>query len=511
VSHSTLFARNVAADYVAIAIDLAIGVVMLPFNIAHLGQSAYGLWVLTTSVTTYFSILDLGYGSAQVKFAAQYRALGDRDALNQITSTIFFLFTGIAVVAYAVALILAFNLGEIFRLGDVERDTARSVLLIISAQIALGLPFSVFGGITNGFQRFYVNTLISIATSLTVAAATVVVLLSGYGLIELVAVTTSIRVAALMAYRATAYRSFPGLSVRWGHVRRARLREVSAFSIFLLVIEVAQKINYTADTMVIGAFLGTAAIATWTVGARLIAAVRMLSQAAGRFLFPSIVDGATRDSPERLQLLLIQGTRLSLAMVVPLAMTLALLADLVVAAWVGPRFADSTIIVRLLAIVVVLRIGTSTAYAVLKGGGHHQFAAASSVLVAVTNLVLSMLFVQRLGLAGIALGTLIPVFSSCVFVLIPKACRRARLPLFTFVREAVWPALWPAVPCALVVIAIRAALPGMPALIVGAPAGGVVYASVFLGLAVGRTERQRYIRISADIFRRPRLAEAVSS
>lgn len=505
-----LLARNVFVDYIAVAVDVALGVVMLPFNIAYLGQSAYGLLVLTTSVTTYFSMLDLGYGSAQVKFTSQYRALGDAKALNEITSTIFFLFSSIAVAMYAMAVALAFNIGEIFQLGAAQETTARWVLLIVSAHIAVGLPFSVFGGISNGFQRYYLNTRISIATSLIVAAATVAVLLRGHGLVALVAVTTCIRIAALFAYRTTAYRAFPQLSVRWHHARRARLREVTAFSVFLLVIEIAQKINYTADTMVVGAFMGTAAVAVWAVAARLIAVVRTLSQAIGRFLFPSLVEGATRDSAERLQMLLIQGTRLSLAMVVPMALMLALLADYVVAAWVGPAFEGSVAIVRLLAVVVTIRIGALTAYALLKGGGHHQFAASSSVVVALTNLGLSILLVRHLGLVGVALGTLIPVSISSIFVLVPKACRRADLPLGALVRHAVWPAIWPALPMALVVLAVRTALTGIPAILTGAATGMLVYGALFLGLAVADGERQRYVRLAVEIFRKPRLAAAAS-
>ncbi len=53
---------------------MAVGLLVLPFNLAHLGKAAYGLWVLTTSITAYFSVLDLGYSGALVKFVAQYRA-----------------------------------------------------------------------------------------------------------------------------------------------------------------------------------------------------------------------------------------------------------------------------------------------------------------------------------------------------------------------------------------------------------------------------------------------------
>jgi O-antigen/teichoic acid export membrane protein len=496
-----LLARNVIIDYIAIAIDLALGIFLLPFNVAHLGQSAYGLWVLTTSVTTYFSILDLGYGSAQVKFAAQYRALGDAKALNEIASTIFFLFTAIAAVAYTAALLLSFRFSEIFNLGAADAETARWVLLIVSAQVALGLPFSVFGGITNGFNRFYVNTLISIATSVAVALATVAVLLRGHGLVTLVAVTTAIRILSLFAYRANAYTVFPLLSVRWRHVRRARLREVTAFSIFLLIIEVAQKINYTADTMVIGAFMGTAAIAVWAVGARLIAAVRTLSQALGRFLFPSIVEGATQANTERLQLVLIQGTRISLAMVVPLASILALVADRLILAWVGPRFEAAVVVVQVLSLVVAIRIGTATAYALLKGAGHHRFAAISSVIVAVANLALSILLVRPFGLVGVAIGTLVPVLIACVFVLVPKACRRAELPLGSLARRAVWPSVWPALPAGLVVLGVRSALPGLASVLAAAAAGGIVYAVLFLALAIEHRDRRRYLRIVTAMFR----------
>src|SRR5689334_16318555 len=105
-----LMARNVVFEYLAIFVSLGLGVVMLPFNLRHLGQSAYGLWVLVSSLTTYFSLLDMGYGSAQLKFAARYRARRDAAALNEIASTIFFLFLGVAVLAYGAAVLMAANL-----------------------------------------------------------------------------------------------------------------------------------------------------------------------------------------------------------------------------------------------------------------------------------------------------------------------------------------------------------------------------------------------------------------
>src|SRR5262249_22258373 len=112
--HLELFARNVSTRYVAIFIDGAIGVVLLPFNIAHLGAAEYGLWALTLSVTWFFGVLDLGYGGALVKFIARYRALRDRAALNEIVSTIGLLFSGLGVVTFLVTAAIAWRFHAFF-------------------------------------------------------------------------------------------------------------------------------------------------------------------------------------------------------------------------------------------------------------------------------------------------------------------------------------------------------------------------------------------------------------
>ena len=51
LDNSAVVARNLSTRYLAIATEAALGVIILPFNVAHLGTAAYGLWVLAASVT----------------------------------------------------------------------------------------------------------------------------------------------------------------------------------------------------------------------------------------------------------------------------------------------------------------------------------------------------------------------------------------------------------------------------------------------------------------------------
>ena len=476
---------------------------VLPFNVAHLGTAGYGLWMLTASVTAYFSVLDLGYSGALVKFVAEYRARHDDAALNEILSTTFFLFTAVGGVTYLVALAIAVGLGRLFPLAPEQIHTGRVVLLIISLTVAVGTPFNVFGSVINGFQRYDLNNLVGTASSVVTAVVNVAVLAAGFGLIELVAATTLVRLATYLIYRANAYGVFPALRIRVASVRRARLREVTRFSVYMLLIDCANKMNYSVDAVVIGACLNTSAVAVWTVGQRLAELTQRLTNQLNDVLFPTVVDNSAAARTTRLQAIFIQGTRLSLATVLPLGGAMILLAGPLVQAWVGAEFAGSVLVLRVLSVAVILRVGSATAGTVLKGAGAHRLVAVTNVGAAIVNLALSLALVTPLGLAGVAIGTVIPIGLASTLVLFPAGCRRVQLPLGRALTEAVWPAVWPAAVMTAYVLATRDLVPPTLAAVgVELAVACAVYAGVFVGFGLRAEQRHLYLSKGAALIRR---------
>jgi O-antigen/teichoic acid export membrane protein len=498
----SLVARNVSTRYVAYVIDAVLGLVMLPFNLSHLGMAAYGLWMLTASITAYFTMLDLGYGGALVRFVAHYRARRDERALNEVLSTLGVIYTAIGAAAYALVLAVAFNLERVAALTPEQAATSRILLLIIGANVALRFVFGVYGGVIVGFQRYHLNNITSIVTSVAVAAANVIVLVAGYGVVELVAVTTGVRIAALLVYRLNAYRVFPGLSLTWRLFSRARLTEVSGLSVYMLALDGAYKANYSTDVVVIGALIGAPAVALWAPAQRLCEVALKLSNQLSDALFPMVVDCDAAQRETRLRKLFVQGTRLSLAAVLPIAGGLALLADPLLKAWLGPTFSNTATIVQLLALVVIVRVGSSTASIVMKGAGMHKRLVAFITAMAVTNVALSLALARPLGLTGVAIGTLVPVALVSLFGLIPSACRRVGLSLAGIVREAIWPALWPAAMAAALLVWTRSHLPAtLPAIALQLALGGIVFASLFL-IAVGTESRREYFRHADGLWKK---------
>jgi O-antigen/teichoic acid export membrane protein len=489
-----IVALNVISRYVTLGIEIVVGLFMLPFNANHLGVSEYGLWMLAASIVAYFPVLDLGLGNAMERAVAHYRAEQNPEAINEVASTLVFVFAAIGLLAVLAVGGVAWNIGRVFDLPPTQAHTGRILMMMIATQVAIGLPFNIYGAVVNGFQRIYLNAIVGGCVSLSVVVVNILVVWSGGGLVELVGCMTATRLVGYVAYRLNAYRVFPLLRIRPTLFRKSRLRELTGFGAWMMVQAAASKVNYGSDPVVIGAFLSTGSVAVWTVAQRLADAALQVTNQLNYVLFPIVVGADTSRRNDRLTEVLVQGTRLSLATILPVAGSLALLADAVVVGWTGPRYAAAGIIVKILALVILVRVGSWTANTVLLGAGSHQLGAISNSITAVVNVGLSIGLIGWMGLPGVALATLVPVTLRAVLIVIPVACARVGMSLTAFFSAAVWPALWPALVVlgGLAIVRNPASTSLFHALLEGAIAG-VCYAVLFVGLAIGRRDRTRYL------------------
>ena len=305
---------------------------------------------------------------------------------------------------------------------------------------------------------------------------------------------------------------FPGLRISLSLFRRERLREVTGFSIHMAVIDWANKLNYSVDALVIGASMNTSTVAVWAIAQRLAELSQRVANQLNDILFPAVVENDTAARLDRLRRIFIEGTKLSLATVVPMSVAMLLLADPLVTAWVGADFAGSIRILQLLSVVVMIRVGNATGMTVLKGAGSHRVVAAANIGTALCNVALSVALVKPFGLAGVALGTLIPVGVASILLLFPLACRRVDLPVPVVLARGVWPAVWPGVVMGAFILATRSLVP-VNLLAVGAEcvAAGLLYGATFLLFSISQVERMFYLEKLGQMLHINRLRPAEDS
>lgn len=510
-------ARNLltgtATKYVLLALNIVIGVLLMPFTMEHLGKAQYGLWMLIVSMTYYFQLLDLGYGSGIVRHITEADAKGDERGVNEVVSTFFVVYTGIGSLALLGAvLIAAFVIPRFPTIGPEHQRTAQLLMLILGVRVAVGFPMTVFGAVATSRQAFALNGSIAIASALASALATWIILIQGYGLVPLVSATTTVALVTYIAYAASAKHVFPALRIRPSAFNRGRVREVTAFSAYVFLIDLAIQLGFNIDNLVIGGALGTAAVAVYAVAHRLTEYQRQLCNQLNGMLFPVVVRFAST-APDRLRHAAIEATRVGFGLVAGVTACLVGFAGLLVAAWMGDGFDEAVLPLYLLALASVVLVVQQPLGNVLLSAGRHRFVAAVAIGEALANVAISLALVRSYGLAGVAFGTAAPVIAANLAILMPVACRTLGISYGRFLVETSRPAAIALAPTVVLIVVLRSVTSAAPSLLEVLALGGcaaAVYALTFVTLGLPPDVRSRYVAYARDLARRPRPVPAVN-
>lgn len=491
-----------ATKYVLLVVNVGLGIFLMPFTIRHLGKAEYGLWMLVASFTYYFQLLDLGYGSGLVRHVSDADARHDVDEANRVLSTFVVVYAVLGVLAaIGVAGLIVYVIPRFPNLPPEEIGRAQVLLGFMGARIAIGFPMTVFGAATTARQRFALNNTVAIVFAVLNAVVTYAVLITGHGLLTLVGATTFISILSYAGYAWTAKQAFPELRIRPSLFSRRLVRDVTTFSMYLFLIDVAVQIGFNLDNVVVGAALGTSAVAIYAVTLRIADYQRQLCNQFNTLLFPVVVRFGAGGREDALRTMLIEGTRIALTLVVGVTVCVVGFASPLVEHWIGPGFEGAIAPLYILAVTGVILVGQGPLGTLLLGTGHHRLVAFASLAEALVNLALSVVLVRWYGMLGVALGTGLPVFVANLFVLMPMACRKAGLTIAEFGRLVAVGPLVGAVPAAAACAAFRLLVPPPSLLAVLAEGAvvGLVYLVTVFGIGFGSSVRSRYVNYAFRI------------
>jgi O-antigen/teichoic acid export membrane protein len=429
--------KNVGSSWFALGVNIVVGILLSPYILHHLGDDAFGLWVLIFSITGYYGLFDLGIRSSIVRYVATYSAIHDNEELNRLISTALLTYSGIGAIAILITLTGSYYLSSIF--PKIEPDflyTARLLFLIVGSAVALGFPVGIFGGVLEGLQRFYLLNFTSISATLLRAILIVVALRHGYGLLTVALVTVSMPLISGMVNAIVVFGILP-LRLRFNNVNRDSLRRIATYSSSTFIIIVAARLRFKTDAMVIGTFLSSAAITYFTIGSRLVDyAGDVVSGLAQVFVPMSSKSDATGDLAG-LRRIFVAGNRACALIIFPMAAILIILGKSVIEAWVGARYiATSYPVLIVLVIPTTLMLAQSASGRVLFGMAKHKTLAIVTLMEGGANLFLSILLVRHFGILGDAVGTAIPLACTTLFFLPRHLCHVLKLRIGLYLREA---------------------------------------------------------------------------
>lgn len=436
------FAKNLTTNWAVYLLSALITLFLTPYIISRLGQGAYGVWILVGAFSGYLGLFDFGIGYAVVRFVARYQTTGESDKRNEIVATSFYTAAALAVLVIAATVVIMVNAPHIFNLPPELVDSSRLVILLVGVSIALAFPLAVFSeALAGGLWRYDLFNAVSLAIALFQAGLTILFLELGFGLPGLgLAVLIGSAIGYIWRMRIL-FRLLPDLSIRLKHVHFAVFRDIGNYSFFSFLLILSGRIAFYSDSFVVGIFRSVEDIAVFGIAVKLVEYLRQGVFTLTRLFSPV----AARYDPETdkasLRRLFYDGSRLNLLFSLPLSIGLFFWGGALIQLWLGDSFAYSETILKILLAGHILAFLQGIGGEILLGVGRHRLFAELSLLAAIINIALSVILVKKIGLAGVAWGTTIPLAAVSIGYLPLATLRLVGGTIRDFSREVLWPAI----------------------------------------------------------------------
>jgi O-antigen/teichoic acid export membrane protein len=415
-----------------VALLVIVTVLARRLSVAELG--AYGL---VASLAGYLLVLRNSVASSAVR--AMAGAL-DRAERARMFSAAAALYAVVGVATGVLIALAALAIGAWILEGELARD-ARAGGVGLGLVTALGIAASVNLDALRAerlFVRGAATEIVAVALYLAVMLA---LILGGADLAWVIAVSGAIPLISGVLCAFVARRSGVPVGFSAAGVTRSRTMEIVPTAGWLLVVELSNFAMYAFSRVILGAYRSPAAVGQFEGPVR----AHNLLYALGGALAVPVVPTASRyvagGEARRLRELVLRGTRYTLALFVPLCVTLMALAEPIIEVWLGDRYGEGATALTILVSYWLLYGGLVVTPGFLVGAGRARSAGLVFAAAAVLNLALSLILTPELGLEGPALATAIPFFLAFPLLLraglgasgvsVGELARRAWLPAYS--------------------------------------------------------------------------------
>ncbi len=449
-------------------------------TVAQLG--AYGL---VASLAGYLLVLRNSVASAAVRAMAAATDPEERASVFVVAQRLYALVGAVTGVLIAVvALVLAATVLD----GGLARD-ARVGGVGLGAVSAVGIAASIQLDRLRAERMFPTAAGAEIAAVALYLVLMVTLIVTDADLALIIALSGALPllsgvICAVLVRRA-------GLWVSGPRVREPRhTRAIVPTAGWLLVIELSNLAMYASGRIVLGAVKGPRAVGLYEGPVR---AHNLLYALGGALAVPTVPTASrylAEGDDRRLRELAVRGSRYTLALFVPLCVTLMALAEPIIQVWLGDRYTDGWPALTILVSYWLLYGALIVTPGFLVGAGEARAAGRTLACAAALNLVLAVALTPELGVKGPAVATAGALF--VVFPLLLRVGLRAGgIELSELVRRAAAPAYLPGAVLAGVLVGVRLGLEPdtLPAVALVAVAGVLAYWTAYYALVLDPAER----------------------
>lgn len=499
---------GVVLNYVVIILNTVVGLLYTPYMLRMMGQSEYGLYSLVASVIAYLTVLDLGFGNAIVRYTAKFRAEKKTEEQYEMFGMFFLLYLVIGIVAFGIGLGLYFNVDTLFgnTMTAVELGRARIMMLLLVANLAFTFPMSIWGSIIQAYEDFVFQKSLNIIRIILNTAVMICLLHFGYKAVAMVVVQTIFNVLTLVVNFIYCRRKLDiHIYFRFKHFHWGFLKEVAIYSFWIFLNAIMDRVYWSTGQFVLGAMVGTAAVAVFAIAIHLEGMYMQFSTAISSVFLPKVTAMvATNRSRKEISDLFIRTGRIQYIVLAYILSGFIIFGRQFIELWAGAGYSDAYIISLLFFIPLTVPLIQNLGITILQARNEMKFRSVLYIIIALVSLAMQIVLTRYFGGIGCAMGVSGALVVGQILIMNVYYRRRQDLDIMTFWKEISKMSIIPIVLIFSSMLVIRHffALDSWGKLILGIAAYSLVYIPLFFRFSMTDDERNLFISMFHKIFAR---------
>lgn len=428
---------GVIFSYVLIIVEVCCSFFFSPLIINSLGTSAFGVYKLALSISSYATLLDLGIGQASIKYFTKFRLNENKRKQNEFFTISCLFYAVISLMIVFIAIFFSQRLVVVFANGlrPDEINLAGKLLKITFLTVAVNMGTAIFYNAILAHEMFAINKICAIIQIVLKTSLCVFVLLSGHGAYAVVLVELFATLIIRLAMAAIVYLK---TDIRFSNTINTKLlKETLSFSAFVMIQMIALQITQVTDQIIIGITVAEASyfIAMYSVGSQLVGYFNSFSNAINGVIMPGVVKVAemTPDTKSLEKEMIKVGRIVLISMGMVLCVFLSFGREFI-GLWVGEEYYSAYIVGAILMIMWFLLAVLSVASQMLWAFDLHRHQALIAICVSILNIGLTVFMVRWNPLAGAAISTSVSLFLGNVIAVLIVLKRKIGINLNSYLR-----------------------------------------------------------------------------
>lgn len=392
--------------YINLIISTIIPLLYTPVMLRILGQEEYGLYSLSNSVISYLTLLNLGFGTAIIRFISKFRIEGDHDKIEGVTGLILSIYGIIAIIVCIVGFLLTKGTGLFFGTGLTVNEIQRLKILmvIMTVSTAISFPVSVLSSVSVAYENIFSKMVDMIATIAT-PILNLIVLFLGYASIGLAMIGLGIQLIYGIIFIWYCKQKL-NVVPRFKDMPFYMVKEILGFSIYVFASSIIDMLYWATDKVLIGAVLGTVAVAVYNIGGTFTSMLQNMSSAISGVFGTRVNMMVFGNQPmEKLSELLIRIGRLQYYIVSLILSGYIVFGQIFIDVWAGKDYSQAYIIGLLTMVPLAVPLIQSIAFSVISAQNKLKFRTIVYAVIAVLNVIGTILAMPKFGIIGAAACT----------------------------------------------------------------------------------------------------------